>query len=102
MPPQLPWPGHACSARRARTSGSGSAAYWNAVTRSMGSPVTGSIPGWIEPSESISAGALCSSSAASVPTGGLSHATTVMTPAMSLALRCASVLSFTSSRLVSE
>ena len=31
MPPQLPWPGHACSARRARTSGSGSAAYWNAV-----------------------------------------------------------------------
>ena len=33
--PQLPWPGHAWSARRARTSGSGSAAYWNAVTRSM-------------------------------------------------------------------
>ena len=45
MPPQLPWPGHACSARRARTSGSGSAAYWNAVTRSMRSPVTGSMPG---------------------------------------------------------
>ena len=30
MPPQLPWPGHACSAMRVRVPGSGSPANWNA------------------------------------------------------------------------
>ena len=72
---------------RVRRVGSGSPATWNAVTRSMRSPVTGSIPGWIEPSDRSTAGALCSSTAASVPTGGLSHATTAITPATSLALQ---------------
>src|SRR4029079_10710864 len=45
------------------------------------SPVLGSVPGWIGPSDMMMAGWLCSSSAASVPTGGLSQATTAIVPA---------------------
>ena len=45
---------------------------------SMRSPVAGSVPGRIEPSDRIIAGGLCSRSAASVPTGGLSQATTAI------------------------
>ena len=102
MPPQLPWPGQAFIASRVRTAGSGSAAHGNAVTRSMRSPVAGSVPGWIEPSERITAGRSCSRIAASVPTGGLSQATTATTPATSLARRCTSIVSWTSSRPISE
>ncbi len=38
------------------------------------SPALGSVPGWIGPSDMMIAGWLCSSKAASVPTGGLSQA----------------------------
>ena len=82
--------------------GSGSPANWKPVTRSIRSPVCGSVPGLIEPSDSITAGALCSRIAASVPTGGLSHATTATSPAMRLAFRCMSMFSLTSSRPISE
>ena len=75
MPPQLPWPGQALRANRARTSASWSAT-WKADTRSMRSPVAGSIPGRMGPSERMTAGVSFSSTAATVPTGGLSHATT--------------------------
>ncbi len=48
------------------------------------------------------AGWLCSSRAASVPTGGLSQATTAMVPASPLALRCSQTLSLVTSRPISE
>ena len=102
MPPQLPWPGQAWSAICVRRAGSGSPAVWNAVTRSMRSPVAGSAPGLIEPSERKTAGTLRSRTAASVPTGGLSHATTAISPCTSFAFRCASIASFASSRPISE
>ena len=89
-------------AMRVRSSASGSPATWKALTRSIRSPVSGSVPGWIEPSDMMIAGALCSSSAASVPTGGLSQATTAISPATALADRCTSMVSFTSSRPISE
>ena len=60
------------------------------------------MPGLIEPSERITAGSLCSSIAASVPTGGLSQATTAMTPFTSLPFRCMSTLSLVTSRPISE
>ena len=82
--------------------GSGSPATWNAVTRSMRSPVVGSVPGLIEPSERNTAGSSRSSTAASVPTGGLSHATTAIKPFTSFAFRCASIASFASSRPIRE
>ena len=44
MPPQLPWPGQACSAYRARTSASWSAT-WKAETRSIRAPGLGVDPG---------------------------------------------------------
>ena len=66
------------------------------------SPVCGSLPGLIDPSDISTAGALCSRIAASVPTGGLSHATTAISPAMLFAFRCRSMLSFTSSRPINE
>ncbi len=47
----------------------------------MGSGVD---PGLIEPSERSTAGWLCSRMAASVPTGGLSQATTAMRPLTSV------------------
>ena len=102
MPPQLPWPGQACNAMRVRVAGSGSPATWKPVTMSIGSPVCGSVPGLIDPSDSSTAGALCSRIAASVPTGGLSHATTAISPAMLLAFRCRSMFSLTSSRPINE
>ena len=64
--------------------------------------VCGSVPGLIDPSDISTAGALCSRIAASVPTGGLSHATTAISPAMLFAFRCRSMLSFTSSRPINE
>ena len=102
MPPQLPWPGQACSAIRVRVARSGSPANWKPVTRSIRSPVCGSMPGLIDPSDSSTAGALCSRIAASVPTGGLSQATTAISPATLLALRCRSMFSLTSSRPINE
>ena len=45
-------------------------------------------PGLIEPSERMTAGVLCSRRAARVPTGGLSQATTAISPATPLAARC--------------
>src|SRR5207302_1179055 len=81
------------SATRVRAAASGSPANWKAATTSMRSPVAGSIPGWIEPSDTSTAGALCSRTAASVPTGGLSQATTAITPAMVLACKCRSMAS---------
>ena len=102
IPPQLPCPGQACSARRARSSSSGSPAAWKAATRSIRSPVTGSCPGRIDPSDRITAGTLCSNRAATVPTGGLSQATTATRPATRLAARCRDTASFTSSRPISE
>ena len=55
---------------------------------SIGSPVRESMPGRIDPSDMITAGTLCSRIAASVPTGGLSQATTAITPRTSLPSRC--------------
>ena len=47
-------------------------------------------------------GRLCSSSAARVPTGGLSQATTAIVPARPVALRCSHSASFVTSRPISE
>ena len=68
----------------------------------MRSPLSGSAPGLIEPSEKNTAGSLCSRTAASVPTGGLSHATTATRPFTSFACRWASIESFASSRPIRE
>ena len=46
------------------------------------------MPGLIGPSETITAGVLCSRMAATVPTGGLSQATTATSPATLFAARC--------------
>ena len=101
MPPQLPWPGQALRANRARTSSSWSAT-WKADTRSMRPPVSGSTPGLMGPSERMTAGVLFSSTAATVPTGGLSQATTATSPATLLAARWTSAMSWTSSRPTRE
>src|SRR5579875_3765258 len=62
-------------AMRRRSPGE-SAAAWKQEMMSIGSPVRESVPGRIEPSDMMTAGTLCSRIAASVPTGGLSQATT--------------------------
>ena len=69
---------------------------------SSASPVLGSWPGWIGPSDMMIDGRLCSSSAASVPTGGLSQATTAIVPARPVALRCSQTESLVTSRPISE
>ena len=68
----------------------------------MGAPVAGSMPGWMEPSDRITAGVSFSRMAASVPTGGLSQATTAIRPATPLAARWTSATSWTSSRPIKE
>ena len=65
-------------------------------------PVSGSMPGLIGPSETMTAGVLFSKTAATVPTGGLSQATTATTPATLLAARWTSATSWTSSRPTRE
>ncbi len=60
------------------------------------------MPGRIDPSDIITAGTLCSRIAASVPTGGLSQATTAITPRMSLPSRCRQTPSLVVSRPISE
>ena len=60
------------------------------------------MPGLMEPSERMTAGVLFSSTAASVPTGGLSQATTAMRPATPFAARWTSATSWTSSRPIRE
>ena len=101
MPPQLPWPGEPSSARRRRSAGE-SAAAWKQEMMSIGSPVRESMPGRIDPSDMITAGTLCSRIAASVPTGGLSQATTAMAPRTSLPSRCRQTPSLVVSRPISE
>ena len=68
----------------------------------MLSPVSESTPGLIEPSDIKIAGLLCSKIAASVPTGGLSHATTAITPSSPVALRCSDKLSLVTSLPIRE
>ena len=60
------------------------------------------MPGRIDPSDMIMAGLLCSKTAASVPTGGLSHATTAITPSNPEALKCSHIESFVTSRPIKE
>ena len=81
MPPQLPWPGQACRVISWRNSSSVLEAAWKASTRSTRSPLRGRCPGTMEPSERTTAGTFCSTMAATVPTGGLSQATTPISPA---------------------
>jgi hypothetical protein len=81
---------------------SGSLATWKQLTRSIVSPVSGSLPGRIEPSDSTTAGTLRSMIAAVAPTGGLSHATTATRPRMSLPSKCRDRPSFVVSRPMSE
>ena len=69
---------------------------------SSAAPVSGSWPGWIGPSDMMIAGWLCSSSAASVPTGGLSQATTAIVPARPVASRCSHSASCVTSRPINE
>ena len=60
------------------------------------------MPGRIEPSDIIIAGLLCSNTAAKVPTGGLSQATTAITPSNPEALKCSHIESFVTSRPIKE
>ena len=60
------------------------------------------MPGLIGPSERMTAGVLFSSTAATVPTGGLSQATTATSPATLFAARWTSATSWTSSRPTRE
>ena len=69
---------------------------------SSASPVFGSWPGWIGPSDMMIEGRLCSSRAARVPTGGLSQATTAIVPSNPVALRCSHRASLVTSRPISE
>ncbi len=102
MPPQLPYPGQASRAMRFLSAASGSPAAWKPVMMSIGCPVSESLPGRIGPSDMMIAGRSCSSTPASVPTGGLSQATTAMTPSSPLALRCSQTVSCVTSRPISE
>ena len=69
---------------------------------SIASPDTESLPGLMEPSDIKIAGLLCSNIAASVPTGGLSQATTAIRPSTPEALKCSESESFVTSRPISE
>ena len=69
---------------------------------SNGSLVTESIPGLIGPSDIIIAGLLCSKIADSVPTGGLSQATTAIVPSKPEALKCSHNVSLVTSLPIKE
>ena len=56
----------------------------------------------MEPSDIIIAGLLCSKIAAKVPTGGLSQATTAITPSKPVALKCSQMESFVTSLPIKE
>ena len=70
--------------------------------RSIVSFVFESTPGLIDPSDMMIAGLLCSKIADKVPTGGLSQATTAITPSKPVALRCSHIESLVTSLPISE